>query len=73
MPPTADTYKHLNESDGVLIGIEEIAKQVVKLNYGTHRMLSAIIRARRENPSSVYAAPDELADELEALLKRGLF
>ena len=69
--PTIDTYKHLNESDGVLTGIEEIANQVVKLNYGTHRMLSALVRARRKVGKS--HERDELADEIEALLKRGLF
>ncbi len=67
-----DAYKHLNEGDGVVIDIETIAKQIVKLNYGTHRMLSAIIRARREKPMT-YTERDELADELEVLLKRGLF
>jgi len=69
MSPRIDTYRHLNENDGVLIGIEDIARQIVKMNYGTHRMLSAIVRARRESARG----HDELADRIEALLNEGLF
>lgn len=63
-----DMYKHLNDRDGVVVGIEEIAVQVEKMNYGTHRMLSALVRARRANHPK-----DELADALQALLERGFF
>lgn len=68
--PRADQYRHLNdvEGDGVRIGIEAIARQVDALNYGTHRLLSAIVRVRRET-----RANDELANGIEALLNRGLF
>lgn len=68
--PSPDLYKHLNEAprDGVVVGVEEVARQVDGLNYGTHRFLSAIIRIRREKHRT-----DDLADGLEALLLRGCF
>ena len=46
-----DRYKHLNdgEHDGkvdLAIGIEELAAKVEHMNYGMHRMLCALVRAR---------------------------
>lgn len=65
-----DQYRHLNEVsvDGVIIGVEDTARQIDALNYGTHRFLSAIIRIRRKKYET-----DDLADGLEALLNRGCF
>jgi hypothetical protein len=75
--PTIDTYKHLNDRDGVVIDIEDIAKQVVKMNYGVHRLLSALVRARRERAKATGelrdGERDELTEGIAALLERGLF
>lgn len=72
--PRIDQYRHLNDDkdEGAIIGIEEIAQQVERLNYGTHRLLSAIVRARRARRPA-HHGPDELADAIEAALNRGLF
>jgi hypothetical protein len=66
-----DQYRHLNDDaasgKGVVIGIEEIATQVVRMNYGTHRLLSALARARLAvNPD------DKLGRGIRELLNRGL-
>jgi hypothetical protein len=60
-----DRYKHLNDGrDGAVIGIEEMAHQVCHLNYGVHRMLSAIVRIRlAEFPG------DRMATQLKKLLE----
>lgn len=81
-----DRYKHLNESDrqgghGVVVGIEDIAEQIERMNYGMHRMLSALVRARRAATAKkadrwdaeIRAKHNELADRIEALLNEGLF
>lgn len=65
-----DRYKHLN--DGPLeipgLGIEEIAVAVEKANYGTHRMLSAIVRLRLARFPN-----DRLGLLLRDALDQGLF
>jgi hypothetical protein len=68
--PRIDFYRHLNDEtgSGVTIGIEEIAVQVEAQNYGMHRMLSALVRAREARRPA-----DPLATELRALLEKGLF
>ena len=64
-----DSYKHLNDDgDGVVVGIEAIAEQIVKLNYGTHRLLSAIARLRLARRHD-----DPLALRIKALLDAGAF
>lgn len=63
-----DDYKHLDADprDGVVVGVEDIAKQVVKLNYGFHRMLCALVRYHEKRfPKS------ELAREIRAVLDKG--
>ncbi len=63
-----DDCKHLNDDphDGVSIGVEAIAEQIVKLNYGFHRMLCALVRHHvKRFPNS------ELAREIKAALDRG--
>lgn len=60
--------------DGATIGIEDIARQVVRLNFGTHRLLSAIVRERRKMAiERNRLRPDELADRIEAMLNEDLF
>ena len=64
-----DTYKRLNTpGQGVVIGIEEIAVQVEAMNYGTHRLLSALARNRlAANPH------DKLGVAIRSLLNQGLY
>jgi hypothetical protein len=66
--------------------MEQIARDCVALNYGAHRLLSAMVHALRDRnakqvakwnevflyPSESYG-PSELADGIEALLNKGLF
>lgn len=67
--PKTDTYKHMNESgDGATIGIESIARQIDALNYGSHRMLSAIARVRLARRQD-----DELGLGIKKLLDDGAF
>lgn len=63
-----DIYNHLNSDkrDGVVVGIEPIAEQVVLLNYGFHRILCALVRAQLKRfPDS------ELAHAVKEVLDRG--
>jgi DNA-directed RNA polymerase subunit L len=86
MSSRIDSYKHLDKETPftVELSMEQIARQVVQLNYGTHRLLSALVHElRAENarhaaeyeqrhPGSTYG-PSELAEGLEKLLNQGLF
>lgn len=67
-------YDRLNESSSldIELDINDIAKQFVSMNYGTHRLLSAIVRAR-DNRGIAWQRPDELADGIRDLLNAGLF
>ena len=68
-PYGMDSCRHLNDdNDGATIGIESIAVQVERLNYGMHRLLSALVRARLARKPG-----DVLALGIKALLDRGLF
>lgn len=83
-----DTYKHLDASTKVSIelSMEDIARRCVSLNYGAHRLLSALVhelrsaaRTQRDNalrrdPSNEdrYPGTSELADGIEKLLNSGL-
>ena len=79
---TIDTYKHLDNDTAmkVTLPMEQIARECVQLNYGAHRLLSALVHALRE-ANNEYAAkhpyghpePSHLADGIEALLNKGLF
>lgn len=63
-----DNYRHLNDMprDGAVIGVEDMAAQVVSLNYGFHRMLCALVRYHEKRfPKS------ELAREIRAVLDKG--
>ena len=75
-------YDHMNKHDGVTVSssIEDIARQIEHMNYGTHRLLSALVRARRESAAKAFPNDPELqqkraalADEIEKLLNKGLF
>lgn len=77
-------YDHLNRNDDmrpkikiggmtIHLDIEEVAKATVEANYGVHRLLSAIVRARRAalREDGRNDTPDnhELLDEIERLLE----
>lgn len=82
-----DEYKHLDKDTPFRFDFDsdQIAKVVVKTNYGVHRLLCAIIKERRTHKDSedlkcreqygidYNTYPDELADELQKLIERGLF
>jgi hypothetical protein len=68
-----DTYRHLNKDrdgcrDGYTVGIEEYAVQLEGLNYGVHRMLSAIVRNRLDADPN-----DKLGNGLRDLLNKGVY
>lgn len=69
--PKPDDYRHLNDADplNVKIDIEDLVAMVEKMNYGTHRFLSALIRSRRKK----FGLGDELSTGIEELLRRGMF
>lgn len=65
-----DAYRHLNDDGGgVVVGIEEVARQIVDMNYGTHRLLSALVRAQRQR----WGEDDETAAKIEAILREGYY
>ena len=80
-----DTYKGLDETTPMVVTLpmEMIARECVSLNYGAHRLLSAMVHALRERnareaaryeknyPGCTYGG-SELADGIEALLNSGL-
>jgi hypothetical protein len=85
-----DTYKHLDKdtSMSIVLPMEQIAKSCVALNYGAHRLLSALVhelRAENEklekkwqdrNPREPVSADfknSPLADGIEKLLNDGLY
>ena len=70
MSSRIDEYKHLDKHTAmaVVLPMEQIARECVALNYGAHRLLSAMVHAIREK-----RGPNELADGIETLLNKGLF
>jgi hypothetical protein len=86
MASRIDEYKHLDKDTSMTITLpmEQIARECVALNYGSHRLLSALVHALRDAnavraakwekdyPDEVYG-PSELADGIEALLNKGLY
>ena len=65
-----DQYRHLNKASlfTVKLSLDEVAEKILAMNYGVHRLLSAIIRLRLE-----YDSNDELALGILALLEQGLY
>lgn len=65
-----DTYKHLNKDSKFCIelDIEDVATKIVSMNYGVHRLLSAIAQQR-----SAKYPNNELASEILILLGKGLY
>lgn len=80
--PRIDSYKHLDKDTAMVVTMpmEQIARECVRLNYGAHRLLSALVHALRDANSeyaerhpSAEPEPSGLADGIEALLNKGLF
>ena len=73
MPIRIGTFDHLNESDPptIKLDMDELAKQIVSLNYGTVRFLAALARARRAHKDR--QTVDDLAIGIENLLNQGFF
>ena len=70
MPTECDSYKHLNETDKFTMSmdIEEVAAKIVGMNYGVHRLLSAIVwQILSSRPD------DKLALGIKKLLDSGLY
>jgi hypothetical protein len=69
-----DSYRHLNYGNypqsklEISIDIEELAKKIIEMNYGVHRLLSAIVRQRLEKKTD-----DKLATGIFNLLNKGLY
>ena len=51
----------------IRVPMGELAETIVGLNYGTHRLLSSLVRARRK----LVHPEDELAQHIEDLLNEG--
>ena len=65
-----DQYQSLNETSKFRaeVDIEEVATKVINMNYGVHRLLSAIVRQRLAERSD-----DRLAIGILALLEDDLY
>lgn len=65
-----DFYKHLNETSKfqIDVDIEEVATIILSMNYGMHRLLSALARQRL-----LQYPRDVLAINILALLEDGLY
>lgn len=81
-----DTYKHLDKDTQmkVSLSMEEIARECAALNYGAHRLLSALVHELREKRErlaqeqercgmTIRGRHSPLADGIEELLNNGLF
>jgi hypothetical protein len=80
--PRIDSYKHLDGDSKVSVelSMEEIAQRVCALNYGAHRLLSAMAHElRKKNDEFIESCPDckgqrsPLADAIEELLNKGYY
>lgn len=78
--PHIDYYKGLNSDDKfrVEMDIEELAEKVCSMNYGAHRMVSAIVHALRAKNAKFYSdnpkytfEPSRLAEALDEALSTG--
>ena len=72
-------YDNLNESNpielksGLVIkDLDALASSIIEANYGTHRILSALIRARQKSKKFIDVQPDKLLEGLKELLNSGL-
>ena len=82
-----DDYNHLNKDlpYTINISVEDIAKNFINMNYGTHRLLSALVHELRnrheirklkfEEESGIKHPTEKspLADGIEKLLNQGFY
>ena len=64
------TYDHLSQSDPLIVPVtfDDLTNRIVKMNYGTHRLLSALVRSlEKEAARSGY--PSDFAPLLTEMLK----
>lgn len=79
MSSKINTYNHINSKIKIELSMEEIAKSIVKLNYGVHQLLSELVKQLRISQDSFNIIfPDipersELADGIEELLNKGYY
>lgn len=71
-------YDHLNSSDPLIVklSMDELAEEIVNMNYGTVRFLAALIRARKNKYNVMgFVAPerDKLNEGIEQLLQDDYF
>ena len=65
-------YDHLDDGKlNVSLAFDELAILIELENYGVHRMLSALVRARRQSMKGT--RPDVLMDVIEEMLNDGLY
>ncbi len=74
MPSGIGSYDHINEESKleVALNIEEVAQKIHDLNYGDHRLLSAMVRIRRNDRGK--CTSDNalmLTNGIEELLNKG--
>jgi hypothetical protein len=62
-------YDHLG-TVSLPLDMDKLAELLVKSNYGVHRFLSALIRARKQNPDR-HPQEDRLMKEIERLIEEG--
>jgi len=77
-----DSYKHLNKNSKVTIqrdkiivkiDIEDIAGELLDMNYGVHRLLSALVRQRKEKKDREFNFYNSILPEIENLLNKGYY
>lgn len=70
-----DFYKHLDDDWPLRVEmtVPEVVKAIVAQNYGTHRLLSALVHELRAKAKEDPKYPSELAPIIEEALNRGLF
>jgi len=66
-----DSYVHLNSEDKIRLEIDEIASQIGTMNYGVHRMLSALVRQGKQRRELYWDDEDNILKDIEKLLNEG--
>lgn len=66
----AGSYDHIDKQFpfSIEIPMDDLVRKIEKMNHGVHRLLTSIVKVRREQHGTI----DELATEIEKLLNKGL-
>lgn len=68
------TYDHIEDSVEMRLSMDDLARELERLNYGTHRLLSALVRVRRSDPETEGCPPCRmLTDAIALALDEGGF